>query len=106
MVSMPAFLVDPNLVSDASLRLGSVPREVEDIHGQLGRHVGAAAGTPASGAVDDLLSRFSNLLPQFALAGAHLSRAVGGAARDYHASDATVAEACERGTTGNEKPRP
>jgi hypothetical protein len=95
MASMPAFLVDPNVVADASLRLGSVPRGVQDIHGQLARHVGAAAGTPAAGAIDDLLSRFSQVLPQFALASAHLSRAVGAAARDYHASDAAVAGACE-----------
>jgi hypothetical protein len=96
---MPAFLVDPNVVTDASLRLSSVPRAVEGVHGQLGRHLGAAAGTPAAGAIDDLLSRFSQVLPQFALASAHLSRAVGSAARDYHDSDAAVAGACQRGPT-------
>jgi hypothetical protein len=94
MISMPAFLVDPNVVADASLRLGSVPRGVQDIHGQLGRHRRAAAGTPAAGAIDDLMSRLSQVLPEFALASAHLSRAVAGAARDYHASDAAVADAC------------
>jgi hypothetical protein len=105
MTSMPAFLVDPNVVADASLRLGNVPHGVEDIHERLGRHVGAAAGTPAAAAIDDLLSRFSGVLPQFALASAHLSRAVGSAARDYHASDTAVAEACERGTTRDPDPR-
>ena len=106
MTVVPAFLVDPNVVADASLRLECVPRGVEGIHAQLGRHLGAAAGTPAAGAIDDLLSRFSQVLPQFALAGTHLSRAVGGAARDYRASDASVAEACSSRATGNHASRP
>jgi hypothetical protein len=95
MIGMPTFLVDPSVVADASLRLECVPSAVQDIHGRLGHHLGAAAGTPAAGAIDDLLSRFSHVLPQFALASAHLSQAINTAARDYHASDTAVAEACK-----------
>lgn len=99
MTAMPAFLVDPNAVVEASLRLGTVAGGVEDVHGQLGRHLGAAVGTPAAGAVDDLLARFSQVLPQFALASAQLSRAVAGAAGGYRGTDSAVAAACETGAT-------
>jgi hypothetical protein len=99
MISMPAFLVEPTLVADASLRLSAIPSGIEDVHQRLGHHLGAAAGTPAAGAIDDLLSRFSQVLPQFALASTHLSRAVSGAARDYHGTDAAVAHACDPNAT-------
>ena len=77
------------------MRLGSVAVGVEAVHGQLGSHLGAADGTPAAGAIDDLLTRFSWAFGQFAAAGADLSRAVGGAASDYHRTDSAVGAACE-----------
>jgi Flp pilus assembly protein TadD len=95
MAAVSAFLVDPNAVVEASVRLGSVAAGVEEVHGRLGRHLGAATGTPAAGAVDDLLARFSIAFGEFALAGAELSRAVGGAASEYHRTDSAVAAACD-----------
>ncbi len=96
---MTEFLVVPNLVADASLRLGTVADSVEEVHSRLGGHLGAAAGTPAADAVDNLLGSFSQVLPQFALAGVQLARAVGGAATGYARTDSAVAEACETGGT-------
>jgi hypothetical protein len=97
---MPEFLVDPDAVADASLRLDAVAGGLADVLGRVGYHVGAAAGTPAAGAVDDLLGHFSQVLPQFALSGAHLSGAVRAAASDYRTTDSAVAEGCETGPTG------
>jgi hypothetical protein len=102
MAAVSGFLVDPNVVVEASVRLGSVAVGVQEVHGQLGRHLGAAAGTPAGGAVDDLLSRLSRAFGEFAAAGAELSRAVGGAASDYHGTDSAVAAACETGAPGEQ----
>jgi len=98
MGAMQRLIVDPHAVTEASARLGTVASGVEDVHGKLARHLGAAGGTPAAGAVDDLLAQFSLVLPRFALAGAHLSRAVGEAARGYHRTDSAIAAACEAGT--------
>jgi hypothetical protein len=94
---MPEFLVDPDAVADAALRLSGVAGGVADVLGRIGYHVGAAGGTPAAAAVDDLLGHFSQVLPHFALAGEHLSGAVGAAAGDYRGTDSAVAEACETG---------
>jgi hypothetical protein len=99
---MPEFLVDPDAVADASLRLGAVASGFADVLGRVGYHASAAAGTPAAGAVDDLLGHFSEVLPQFAAAGAHLSGAVGAAASDYRKTDSAVAEGCETGPPGRE----
>jgi hypothetical protein len=98
MGSMQRLIVDPHAVAEASARLGTVASGVDDVHGKLARHFGAGGGTPAAGAVDDLLTHFSQVLPRFALASAHLSRAVGEAAHSYHATDSAIAEACEAGT--------
>jgi hypothetical protein len=92
---MPEFLVDADAVADASLRLATVEGGVTDVLGRLGHHAGAASGTPAAGAVDDLLGHFSRVLPEFALAGAQLSRAVLAAASDYRRIDGAIGQACE-----------
>lgn len=94
---MPEFLVDPEAVADASLRLGAVAGAVTDVLGRLGHHVGAATDTPAAGAVDDLLGHFSAVLPHYAFAGAQLSRAVEAAVSDYRRTDSAIADACETG---------
>jgi hypothetical protein len=94
---MPEFLVDPDAVAEASLRLSAVAGGLAESVGRAGYHVGAAGGTPAAGAVDDLLGHFSRVLPEFALAGAQLSRAVGAAASDYRTTDSAVAKGCETG---------
>jgi hypothetical protein len=99
---MPKFLVHPDAVAEASLRLCTVAAGVDEVLGLLGHHVGAATGTPASGAIDDLLGHFSQVLPQFAQAGSDLSRAVGAAASGYQQTDSTVADACETGATGGD----
>lgn len=94
---MTEFDVVPNFVADASLRLGTVAGSVDEVHGRLSGHLGAAAGTPAADAVDNLLGSFSKVLPQFALAGVQLSRAVGDAASGYAGTDSAVAKACQTG---------
>lgn len=91
---MSSFLVDPSAVTAASLRLHAVTAGVVEVHDQLGGHVGAATGTPAAGALDDLLGHLSASLGQFSAASAALAAAVAGAATAYQGADGTVAAGC------------
>ena len=91
--SVSSFQVVPVDVTDAATRLSSISGAVRDVHGRLGACSGAAAGTPAEGAVSGLLGRWRSVLPDFAGSAESLTLAVGAAAQDYGTTDADVAAA-------------
>jgi hypothetical protein len=97
---MSEFLVAPEEVIAASARLGAISGGVEELSGYLGGCAGAAAQTPAEGAFDRMLARFSSVLPHLGIAGERLSEAVAGAAAGYRASDDDVAGECGAGQDG------
>jgi len=89
--AMSEFLVTPEDLSAAAGRLGAINGGVEELCGYVGGCAGAAAGTPAEGAFDGMLTHFSSVLPHFGIAGECLSEAVAGAGVDYQSSDDDVA---------------
>jgi hypothetical protein len=95
--AMSEILVTPEELAAVSARLGSIGAGVEQVCGYVRGCAGAAAGTPAEGAVDAMLGRFSSVLPHYGLAGEHLSGAVAGAGVGYTRSEDEVAGACEGG---------
>jgi len=88
---MSTFQVAPMAVSDAATRLSAISPAMQDALGRVAGHAGAGMGTPAGGAIGDLVGRWAAVLPHFALSGETLSTAVGTAAVAYTAADATVA---------------
>lgn len=84
-------------IEDMAGRLAGIGPGTRDFHGQVARHVTAAADTPAHGAMSGLMARWANALPQFAEAGDRLQAAMHGAARTYAKSDAAVAAAADKG---------
>ncbi len=90
---MSKFSVLTATVADASARMTTIAPGVREIHGRLGQHTGAAAGTPAGGAVRELMGHWSSVLPEFALAAEQLSEAMAAAAQAYHESDAAIGAA-------------
>lgn len=97
---MSTFRVTPAAIAEAAGRLGAISSGVDGLHGRLGAHSGAAAGTPLDGALDGLIGHWAQVLPVFALAGERLTGAVGGAAAAYTVSDAAVGGACAMGGAG------
>lgn len=96
---MSSFQVTPTVVLAASLPLGAISGAVHDLHGGSYAHVSAASGTPAAAAVEGLMTRWSQVLPHFALAGERLAAAVAGAAAGYEVTDTVIGDACDGGTT-------
>jgi hypothetical protein len=94
---MSSFQVTPGAVSAASLPLGAISAAVAELHQGSFAHGMAASGTPAAGAVEGLMGRWSQVLPEFALSGDRLAAAVLGAAADYELTDTVIADASERG---------
>jgi hypothetical protein len=90
---MSEFSVVSDAVAAAGTRLGSISTGIDEIHGRLGGQSGAAAGTPADGAIEAMLARWSAVLPQFGRAGDSLSGAVSEAVHSYLGTDAAVAAA-------------
>lgn len=90
---MSSFQVLPGAVADTSSRLASISGHVAEVHGRLEGCSGAAAGTPAAGAVESLLARWGAALPRFARSAESLTRAVAAAAQDYTATDGAVGDA-------------
>lgn len=78
-------------MADAAARLSAISPAMQDAAGRVGGHAGAAAGTPAEGAIGDLVGRWAAVLPHFALSGETLSAAVASAGTAYTAADASVA---------------
>ena len=97
---MSEFLVTPEDVIAASGRLTAIGAGVEELGGHLRGCAGAAAGTSAEGAFDDLLGHFSAVLPHFGLAGEHLGGTVAGAGTDYSRTDLELSNAGEGGPDG------
>jgi hypothetical protein len=84
--------VVPAAVSDAAGRLSAISPAMQDAAGRVGGHAGAATGTPAEGAIGELVGRWAAVLPHFALSGETLSAAVATAAVAYAGVDASVAD--------------
>ncbi|HEY5317683.1 MAG TPA: hypothetical protein VIJ20_06865 [Solirubrobacteraceae bacterium] len=92
---MSSFQVTPTAVSCASLPLGAISGAVAELHQASFAHATAAGGTPAAGAVEGLMTRWSQVLPEFALSGERLAAAVTGAAASYEVTDSVIAGASE-----------
>ncbi|HEY5316853.1 MAG TPA: hypothetical protein VIJ20_02660 [Solirubrobacteraceae bacterium] len=97
---MSEFSVAPEDVIAAAGRLSAISAGVEELGGYVRGCAGAAAGTPAEGAVEGMLGRFSAALPHFGLAGEHLSGAVASAGAGYLRTDGEVADSCDGGESG------
>jgi hypothetical protein len=91
------FQVTPGSVQDAGSRLQGIAGQVLSAHGAIGGCSGAAAGTPGAEAFEGLMGHWAAVLPHFALSGAALSGAVGGAAEAYSATDVGIAVAADGG---------
>jgi len=94
---MSSFQITPTVVSAASLPLGAISAAVADLHQRSFTHATAASGTPAAGAVEGLMARWSQVLPEFALSGDRLAAAVVGAAEGYELTDTAIADASQGG---------
>ncbi|HWF74441.1 MAG TPA: hypothetical protein VG186_13920 [Solirubrobacteraceae bacterium] len=92
---MSEFVVTPEDVIAASGRLSAIRVGVQELCGYVRGCAGAAAGTPAEAAVEDLLRSFAAVLPHFGLAGEHLGGAVAGAGAGYARTDSEVAAASD-----------
>lgn len=93
MWDMSSFNVVPVAIADTAMRIATIPGGVEEAHGRLGGLGAAAAGTPAAGALDDLLGRWSAALPRFGLSAQSLAVAVAAAGHAYSSADSAVAGA-------------
>ncbi|HTU96131.1 MAG TPA: hypothetical protein VMF14_09855 [Solirubrobacteraceae bacterium] len=94
---MSHFEVTPGSVGDAGSRLQGIAGQVLSAHGAIAGCSGAAAGTPGADAFDGLMGHWAAVLPHFALSGAALSGALGGAASSYSATDVGIAVAADGG---------
>jgi hypothetical protein len=92
---MSSFVVTPADVSDVGGRLESIPGEVGDLLGGVASCSGAGASTRLDGSFQRLLGCWSTTLPGLALAAAHVSVSLQGAAIGYSATDTAVGEACD-----------
>lgn len=90
---MSEFSVVTSAVEEMSARLGNISRDTEELHGQVGTHTSAAAGTSVDGALGGLMGRWGAVLPHFGLSGDRLQAAMRGAASAYRAADAAVENA-------------
>jgi hypothetical protein len=91
---MSSFRVTPETVSAASAPLGAISAAVAELHRGSFAHVTAASGTPAASAVEGLMGRWSQVLPEFALSGERLTAAMAAAAAGYELTDAVIGGAC------------
>ena len=73
-------------------RLGRFSADIESARGQVAQGSGAAGGTPAAGAVDDLTGHIHSRLADFGAAADALHLAVAGAGDAYVRADANVAK--------------
>jgi uncharacterized protein YukE len=87
--------VTPEHVVQSAGRLGGISSQVADLHGQLGAHVSAGAGTLADGAVQTSFARWSTALPQYGQAADRLLVAMAAAAAGYQLTDDEVGGACD-----------
>jgi hypothetical protein len=71
-------------------RLGTISRDVEELHGQVGAYASAGAQTAVDGSLGELMGRWSAALPQFGQAGDSLQATMSGAAAAYIAADEAV----------------
>jgi hypothetical protein len=92
---MSSFEVTPADVSDVGGRLASIPGEVGDLFGGVVSCSGAGSATRIDGAFENLLGRWATTLPGLALAAAHVSVSLRGAAAGYGVTDASVGEECD-----------
>lgn len=92
---MSSFHVVPGSVAGAGDRLRGVAEQVLTAHSALGSCTGAAAGTPGGDAFEGLMGHWATVLPQFALSGAALSRAISGAAEAYGTTEDGLALAAD-----------
>ena len=92
---MSQFSANTGDIGDGASRLGSISSEIAELHGQVGGHYSAAAGTSIDGQLDDLMGTWNALLPQFGVAGDSLRSALFGAASNYEAADGVTANAAD-----------
>jgi hypothetical protein len=92
---MSTFRVTPATVAAGSAPLATISAAVAELHRGSLAHATAAGGTPAAPAVEGLMGRWSQVLPEFALASERLAAAVGAAAADYELTDTVIGAACD-----------
>jgi hypothetical protein len=90
---MSQFTANTGDIGDGASRLGSMSSEIAELHGQLGGHYSAGAGTSISGQLDDVMDTWNAVLPQFGAAGDGLQSALLGAASNYASADGVTADA-------------
>jgi len=89
---MSEFAVIATALGEHAERLRGFSGGMESARGQVAQGSGAAGGTPAAGAVDDLTGHIHTQLSSFGAATDALHRAVAGAGEAYLRADAHVAE--------------
>lgn len=102
---MSQFSANTGDIGDGASRLGRISAEIAELHGQVGGHYSAAAGTSIDGQLDDLMDTWNVALPQFGAAGDGLQSALFGAASNYAAADGVTANAADAaGAPGGVQP--
>lgn len=86
--------VTPEQIVDHAHRLSGIAPHIGELHGGLGAHVDAAAGTSGHAAVQDSFSRWATALPHFARAADGLLVAMALAGAGYRVADDAVGDAC------------
>lgn len=101
---MAQFSANTGDINDAAGPLGSISPEIADLHGQVSGHYSAGAGTPIEGHIDDVMSQWETVLPQFGAAGDGLQSVLYGSSTNYEAADAITAKAAAAHTPEGVKP--
>ncbi len=98
---MSSFSVEPDSVIKAGKSVAGFGDQTRDSLSALMTHSGAAAGTSASDAVDGILSRFGEVMPQFAATHDAFSNGTILAGQVYTQSDQDVGGAITSMSSGS-----
>jgi hypothetical protein len=91
-VAVSEFQVAPEALSTHAARLSRFSYDIDDVRGRMAGGAGAAASTPAAGALEHLSGHLNGRLADFGAAADALHRAMLAAGAHYAAADRTVEE--------------
>jgi hypothetical protein len=86
------FRVTPDALAEHSVRLSRFSSDIDEARGRMASGAGAAASTPASGAVEHLSGHLGTKLAEFGAAADALHRALVAAGARYAATDRCIEE--------------
>lgn len=90
---MSQFSANTGDIAEGGSRLAGLSGEIAELHGQVGEHYSAAAGTPIEGQLDEVMDTWGVVLPQFGATSDSLHLALGTTASNYEAADGVTADA-------------